>query len=77
MTAPTTIPGQLSDRVALELKAEAEAVTQRIKWLTRDTATALRTAGVQPQLLAQLDEATNYALAALAGVRLTIQEATE
>ena len=77
MTAPTTIPGQLSDRVATELKAEAEAVAQRVKWLVRDTAAALRTAGVPPRLLAQLDEATDYALAALAGVRLTIQEATE
>ena len=70
-------PGRLSDRLADELLAEAQATAQRVRWLMRDTRSALTTAGCRPILLAQLDESSDYAAAALAGIALTIKESTE
>ena len=76
-TSPSAPTGRLADRHAQELLGEAQAVTQRLRWLLRDTRSALVSGGCRPTLLAQLDESQDFTMAALAAITLTIKESTE
>ena len=69
-----TTTGQLNSRVASELLAEAEAVRLRLSWLLRDTKSALTANDCPPATVAQLAETTDYAMASLAAIVLTIKE---